>query len=396
MSKTLYRSLALFILASPVFAAPVQEPNYEYTIVAPKCLISSVSHYQQLASKNNMYLIKVDESGLNELIDAKVHTKKPCGGFVNVTHKWKPSLSSAAFLNNYLPKSAPAALNESYDVKYSKEVNQLLSQINPQNMWTNLTTYSSYKDRYAGSDTGVQAANWLKTQVENMAKANNRTDVQVYTIATGRYKQPSVVAKFGDSTEPGIVIGAHMDTLQSMFDKKPGADDDGSGTVTVLEAARTIISSGMHFKKPIYFIWYAAEEEGLVGSQYVVEQFKKQKIGVSEVLHFDMTGYAPRNEDTLWLYTDYTNSELTKYLATLINAYVKKPIKYSTCGYACSDHATWTQNGYKSALPFESEMDEYNPSIHTSRDTIDKLSLAHMTDYLKIAVAFGVELANPV
>ena len=72
----------------------------------------------------------------------------------------------------------------------------------------------------------------------------------------------------GNSDEPGVVVGAHMDTLSSAVSIKPGADDDGSGSVTVLETARSLLSSGMHFKKPLYLIWYSAEELGLIGSQF--------------------------------------------------------------------------------------------------------------------------------
>ncbi len=210
------------------------------------------------------------------------------------------------------------------------------------------------------------------------------------------YKQPSLVVKIGDSNEPGIVIGAHMDTLGALWGKMPGADDDGSGSVTVLEVARTLLASGMHFKKPIYFIWYSAEEEGLVGSQHVVADFKAKKIPVSEVIHMDMTGYANQNDPTIWLISDNTDKSLTSYLETLTNTYVKQPVKYTSCGYACSDHATWTQNGFKAAIPFEAQFGKDDPNIHSAQDTMDVLSLNHMTDYAKLGVAFVVELAQPV
>jgi leucyl aminopeptidase len=204
------------------------------------------------------------------------------------------------------------------------------------------------------------------------------------------------LAKIGTGSEPGIVIGAHMDTLSGTFSNKPDADDDGTGSVTVLEIARTLLASGMHFKKPIYIIWYAAEEEGLIGSQYVVDQFKKQNIPVENVMHFDMTGYTYQNDPTMWLITDNTDKALTAYLADLINTYVKQKINYTACGYACSDHATWSMNGYKASIAFESKMETYNPYIHTSEDKMSILSLSHMTDYLKLGLAFAIELAEPV
>lgn len=58
--------------------------------------------------------------------------------------------------------------------------------------------------------------------------------------------------------------------------------------MTVMESARTIIGSGTTFKHPVYFIWYSAEELGLLGSQQVVARFQEENIPVAAVMHFDM------------------------------------------------------------------------------------------------------------
>jgi len=233
-----------------------------------------------------------------------------------------------------------------------------------------------------------------------IAKQNNRDDITAYTIASGTL-QNSVVVKIGSSKEPGIVIGAHMDTYPAgLFDAKPGADDDGSGCMTVMGIARTLLQSGMHFKKPIYIIWYAAEEFGLIGSKAVVNHFIAQQIPVSAVLQFDMTGYAYQNEETMWLVTDYVNPALTEYLSKLITTYVKKDVKKAVditqCGYACSDHAIWMKNKIPAAFPFETRFTQHNPTIHRSTDTMAILSSNHMADYAKLGLAFAVELAEPV
>lgn len=401
--KTLALSV-LSLLSTFAFSANAESLNKSsYVIVAPTCLLKNIStDYQTLSKTKQHALIKINETGFNQLISAKNQQKSACGGFMNVTDAWNGNetlqRSPRNFLKTYTTSVMTSkAVKSNYAVNHPKEVKQLLSLLNPQNMWSNLTTLSGFHDRYANSDNGVQAANWIKSQIEQLAKEHGRNDVKVYFINTGSsYKQPSVVAKIGTSDEPGIVIGGHMDTLSPWIGNMPGADDDGTGSVTVLETARTLLASNMHFKKPIYLIWYSAEEMGLVGSQYVVSEFKKQNIPVAEVIHFDMTGYAPNNDMTMWLMTDYTNKDLTAFLATLINTYVKQPIKYSACGYACSDHATWTQNGYRAAIAFESDMSSYNPYIHTAQDTMDQLSLAHMTDYAKLAIAFVVETAEPI
>jgi len=399
-----FKKLILVSLLSSFHCALYAEPNsIQHIVVAPNCLIKNVNaNYTTLATSKNLNLIETNDTGIDSLIAAKENKTARCGGFMDVTSAWKNynkklknNQNAKTFLSDY--ETLPKTLKPSYSIQYPNEVVSLLKQSNPQNMWTRLQALTStYKDRYYRSENGAKVANEIKTEVETIAKNNGRTDISTYFVDTGGNKQPSVVVKIGTSNEPGIVIGAHMDTLASTFESKPGADDDGTGTVTVLEVARTILSSGMHFNKPVYLIWYAAEEVGLVGSQYVVEDFRKKNIPVAAVMQLDMTGYAYQNNLTMWLYDDYTNKELTAYVETLINTYVKAPIKHDKCGYACSDHASWTQKGYSAVMPFEASFRTDNPNIHTSRDTMEKLSLAHMTDYLKLALAFAVELAEPV
>jgi leucyl aminopeptidase len=399
---------ALSLLSATAMSAYAGDKS-EHIVVAPTCLLSNTSFaHTTLAKTGELALIKTDFNGINYLIDTRDHRHGKCGGFMDVTQAWidspKASLSAgdhaAQFLKSYTaPATKPSLKGTSshYKIQYTTTVNQLLATMNPQDMWTDLTKLSSFDDRYADSNNGVNAAAWIKTQVEAIATAAGRKDITAYYVKTGtRYKQPSLVIKFGDSNEPGVVIGGHMDTLPSSRELKPGADDDGSGSVTVMEVARTLIGSGLHFKKPIYFVWYSAEEMGLVGSQYVVSDFKQKNIPVDAVAQFDMTGYRYRNDPTMWLMDDFVNKDLTTFTETLINTYVKAAVKHSRCGYACSDHASWTQGGFKSVMPFESSMNTDNPDIHTSRDTMANLSLDHMTNYAKLATAFAVELAEPV
>jgi leucyl aminopeptidase len=210
-------------------------------------------------------------------------------------------------------------------------------------------------------------------------------------------KQSSVIVKIGSHlTGPGIIIGSHMDTLDSEHEYKPGADDDASGVATLLETARVILSSHQQFKKPLYLVWYAGEEEGKLGSQSVVQDFRRRNIPVAAVMQLDMTGFASKNGMGIGLTDDYTDTGLTAYLADLVTNYVKLPVGAVTCGYACSDHVSWYQNGTPVAYPFETMDDVGNPHVDTRNDTVEKLSVSHIADFVKLSVAFAIELAEPV
>jgi leucyl aminopeptidase len=405
----MYRKLSVKVALLSVFSAlsvsAYSQPVAKHQVVAPPCLTKHLTApYHTLSTTNSLSLVEVDQAGLNQLVELK-HTQR-CGGFMDVSHAWetytKKSKAAATkpgdFLKHYTKPSAELGKRHTYKIQYESVVNQQLQNINFQTMWDNLNVLSNdFEDRYSNSENGVKAANWIKAKIEEYAKTYNRKDITIRFVQTGdSYKQPSVVVKMGNSTQPGVVIGGHMDTLASTFENKPGADDDGTGTVTVLETARTLIASGLEFKKPIYFIWYAAEEMGLVGSQYVVEDFVKKHIPVDAVMQFDMTGYAHKNDLTMWLLKDNVSKNLTKFTESLIDTYVKRPYKFTACGYACSDHASWNNEGFPAAMPFEASFETDNPYIHSSNDTIDNLTLNHMMSFSKLATSFAIELAEPV
>ena len=356
---------------------------------------------------DDLTLIQTNNKGLQQLIKYKMTPNTVCGGFINVSDAWngyqKKSTASNPqnFLKTYLmPAQSKSITKNTYPINHPKEVAQLYSLLTPSNMQATLKALSSFHDRYANSDNGVESAEWVKYQIESMVALYQRKDITVVYVPTKGYKQPSIVVKIGnDTTTPGIVVGSHMDSVESVSNQPmPAADDDGSGTVTLLEAFRTTLESGMTFNKPVYFIWYAAEEDGLIGSQNVVKYFVKNKMPVELVFNMDMTGYAYDGDRTIYLINDFTDASLNKYLESLEKEYVKQPVVYTACGYACSDHASWTAQGYKASFPFEGKMDwdwKVDPYIHTTNDTMDVLSFDHMADFAKLVLAFVVEAGEP-
>jgi leucyl aminopeptidase len=76
-----------------------------------------------------------------------------------------------------------------------------------------------------------------------------------------------------------------------MKGRSPGADDDGSGTTTIIEAYRLLIKSGYVPASPLEFHFYSAEEAGLLGSQKIAAAYKKAGAAIKGAFQVDMTGY---------------------------------------------------------------------------------------------------------
>ena len=69
-----------------------------------------------------------------------------------------------------------------------------------------------------------------------------------------------------------------------------GADDDGSGTVALLEIAESLVSAEVKPKRSILFIWHAGEEEGLWGSEYFTDHPTVPRDSIVTELNIDMIG----------------------------------------------------------------------------------------------------------
>lgn len=102
-------------------------------------------------------------------------------------------------------------------------------------------------------------------------------------------------------------------------------DDDGSGTVTILEAFRVLltdpdIASGSA-ENTIEFHWYAGEEGGLLGSLAIFEQYAQEGRDVKAMYNQDMTGYVkPDTEEVIAIITDNVDETLTAYIRKVIAA----------------------------------------------------------------------------
>jgi len=164
------------------------------------------------------------------------------------------------------------------------------------------------------------------------------------------------------------------------------------GTVTILEVFRVLATSGYRPNNTLEIQFYAAEEVGLLGSQRIVARFVEEKRVVRGMMEMDMTGWVGTAKPRVSVITDYTSPDLTAFLRLLVDAYTNLPWVDDTCGYGCSDHASWFKAGYPSSFPFEAKA-LGNPNIHSVNDTIDKLDPAHMMQFAQLGLGYAIELS---
>ena len=84
-----------------------------------------------------------------------------------------------------------------------------------------------------------------------------------------------------------VVVGAHLDSVP----EGPGINDNGSGSAAILEIARQISKLEIEPYNKLRFAWWGAEESGLLGSQYYIDNLGIQDLAnIAMNLNFDMVG----------------------------------------------------------------------------------------------------------
>ncbi len=348
-------------------------------------------HSEEDPFNDRVALMYVDENQLVFISQLMHINYGRCGGFM--AHASYDAALEASEREVMLDANKLAL---TYTLDRATEVNSVLSSLDKANIVSTINSLSSYFNRYYTSTTAVNAANWLKGQWETMAAG--RSDISVQLI-NHSWAMPSVMLTITGAHQPQdiVVIGGHLDSINSgnTAGVAPGADDDASGIATFTEALRAALANKYTPARTLRFIAYAAEEVGLRGSADIATTAVNNGDNVIGVLQLDMTNYKGSTND-IYLMTDYTNASQNTFINSLIDTYTGATRSTGSCGYACSDHASWHNRGFRASMPFESAMSQYNPNIHTANDTlaVSGYDAVHALKFSKLAVAYMIELAK--
>lgn len=214
-----------------------------------------------------------------------------------------------------------------------------------------------------------------------------------------------------------VAIGAHYDHVGmnpfSLNEDKiwNGADDDGSGTVSVLSIAEAFAKGKERPKRSILFIWHAGEEKGLWGSEYFTDHPTVPIEKIITQLNIDMIGRFqspgdenhPQNKELpkpneiftigntmmsteLGQIADEVNASFLKIGFNPRYADPKDPNQY----FYRSDHFNYAKHG----VPIIFFMDGTHADYHQPSDSVEKINFDEMTKVARTIMATGWTLAN--
>ena len=228
-----------------------------------------------------------------------------------MTNSFLRSVAAVALLAASAPAQAPSTLGLAKDPR----IVAAMAEISPARLRRMDSTLVAFGTRNTLSDTlsptrGIGAARrWIHAELARASADCGgclKIEYDTGSAVVGRsperptVRMVNVVAWLpGRDTMRVVVIGGHYDSCvcsvpgggTNPLPDAPGADDDGSGTVAVMELARV---TGKHFPRgldaTIAFILYAGEEQGLLGSRQFAARLKREGRTVTAAFTDDIVG----------------------------------------------------------------------------------------------------------
>lgn len=216
----------------------------------------------------------------------------------------------------------------------------------------------------------------------------------------------NLIIEFAGAVNPKKVLylGAHLDSTAgwpwSSESKAPGADDDASGTVALMEIAKVLVKM-----KPgctVRLCHFTGEEQGLYGSYaYSDKVAKLSDETVIGMIELDMIAYCANPGNRVDVHDDVDRNGSHSLVVALTQAAARYSLNlnvFDTHNHAVqdrSDHAGFLDHGYKAVLVSEEFTDEgFNPNYHSLGDKVSACNLPYMLDVIRMVLACTIELAE--
>lgn len=377
------------------------DPNAVHAVYADLSLLKKAGLPVLYADEDLAVGYTVLTGKMQQKLSELAHVYGRCGNFEaldEVPHNLQSVQQAFSGMNamrlreqNYLHLAAAPT------VESRPEITTALQELKADNIRKTVEWLSAYPTRFnRGADANKHVQDFYTLLLEMTATA--AYPVKVDLISHTNTPQKSIRVSITGSQKPHeyIVLGGHLDSIVGWFGtgRAPGADDNASGSASLLEALRVVLTQPQP-QRTVEFMWYAGEESGLLGSAQIAETYKTERRQVIAVLQLDMTMFPGDGVYKIASMTDFTNAWLRDYLRAINTAYLNIEIQDDQCGYGCSDHASWHRRGFPAIFPTEAKFKSSFQHIHTERDVISPvMSFEHSLVFSKIALTFAMDLGN--
>ena len=199
---------------------------------------------------------------------------------------------------------------------YNSFYNDIVSNVSQANILADLNTFEAFGVKTIGTSALNNTQAWIKSRYQSLGY----TDIveQPFSYSGGTTNN-IIITKTG-TTFPNtfLIIDAHFDTING-----PGTNDNGSGTVLIMELARLL--KDVETEYSIKFIHFSGEEYGLIGSNYYVDNTViPENLDIKLVFNIDeVGGDASKTNDTIVCERDQGSPTSNNAASIVISVYYR-------------------------------------------------------------------------
>lgn len=261
-------------------------------------------------------------------------------------------------------------------------IEELVREVSPDSLESYVRALAGFVTRYSYADSCSSAGQWIYDKFQSFG-----VDVsfQYYDWDGNHWRNViGTIPGRTDSTVIAIMCG-HFDSYsEDPWNLAPGAEDNGSGTAAVIEAARVLSKEEPEYT--LRFICFSGEEQGLRGSYYYVTEAFLRGDDIVAAMNFDMVGYTDDFHYDLGAGYDSNSAWLGNLMMAASRFSQLELFTYSYFSPS-SDHWYFQQYGYPATFSVHQSRTHGYPFYHSIYDTAGNLNPDFLAEVTKMGVA---------
>jgi len=278
-------------------------------------------------------------------------------------------------------------------LEYDPDIAAMISDVTASSCQSAITPITMFSTRYSYSAVCRMAEDLIYARFNDFSLQTSYFDFSLYGT-----DMRNVVGQLTGTVAPEsvIIVCAHLDcTSEDPYNDAPGAEDNGSGSAAVLEAARVL--SQYQPELTIRFITFSGEEQGLVGSDEYADSMQTAGENIVAVINLDMVAYRGIYANDMYIFSDQQSHWLGSLAAEVMSTYtnVDTVTQYETDPRYGSDHYSFAVRGYPAMFFIDAwSGPDWYPYYHTTGDTLGNLDMDLLASVTQTGTAMAAILAR--
>ena len=288
----------------------------------------------------------------------------------------------------------------------SKNISNVNYQVSEENVIKTMSYLTS--DELEGRDSGSKGIEMAAVYLENLLKENGiKPYFETYRDTLSNFDKPAfnIVGYIEGSDKKlkneFVVIGAHYDHIGMLQNGVNGdvivngANDNATGTTAVTEVAK-YFAKFKNNKRSVLFVFFSAEEKGLLGSKHLAAKLKEQKMDLYFMFNFEMIGVPMKDKGMDFYLTGFGKSNM----ATTMNEYAGEklvgylPIETKYMLFRASDNYPFFTEFNVPAQTVSTFDFENFQFYHQPDDEFELMDTKHMTTVISKTIPVLEKMIN--